>query len=126
MSGISLGFAALLLVLGATVVWSYRAFKVDLPKDLGGFAAAWGVGAVIGVIALFQGTANPGAAITAVVLGGLMLFLLKTGRQKSGDRAIAVGDRIPDFSAPDENGEIFESSSLAGSAVVLKVFRGHW
>ena len=57
---------------------------------------------------------------------GSRLFLLMAGRQKSGDHAIAVGDRIPEFSAPDENGEIFESSSLAGGAVVLKVFRGHW
>ena len=126
MAGISLGLAAMLLVLGTTSVWSYRAFKLKLPKDLGAFAALWGGGVLLGLLALFQGTADRGYAITAIALGGTLLFLLIAGKQKSDGSPIAVGDKVPAFSAPDENDEIFESSSFAGSAVVLKVFRGHW
>ena len=78
------------------------------------------------MVALVQGTANTGAAITAIALGGTLLFLLIAGKQKGTGGAIAIGDRLPEFSAPDDNDEIFESSSLAGGAVILKVFRGHW
>lgn len=126
MTGISLGMAALILVLGTTLIWSYLAFRVRLPDDLGAFRTGWGGGVLFGAFALFQGTANQGAAIAAVIVGGLLLYLLIAGKQKSGDKPIAVGDMIPAFSAPDENDEVFESSRLAGSAVVLKVFRGHW
>ncbi len=126
MPDINLGFAAMVIVLVATAIWSYRAFKVNLPDNLAPFAIAWGAGSIMGAIALVQGTDSRGAAITAVALGGLLLFLLAAGKQKSAPGAISVGDSLPEFSAPDENGEIFHSSTLLGDAVVLKVFRGHW
>ena len=39
---------------------------------------------------------------------------------------IAVGDKIPDFQALDDNGEAFDSGSLSGGPVLFKFFRGHW
>lgn len=126
MPDIDYSLAALVLVLGATAFWSYRAFKVDLPANLTPFGLIWGAGVVLGVIALVQGTESSGSAITAVILGGMLLFFLLAGGQKADSNPIKVGDKIPEFSAPDDSGGTFESSSLAGSAVVLKVFRGHW
>ena len=126
MSEFNLSYAGLVLVLGATAIWSYRAFKVDLPSNLMPFGLAWGICLALGAMALLQGTENGGAAITAVALGGTLLFFLSTGKQLNGSNAIKVGDRLPDFTAPDENGEPFDTNSLAGSAVVLKIFRGHW
>lgn len=126
MSEIDFGLVAMVLVLGTTAVWSYLAFKANMPKSLAPFGILWSTGFALGAYALVQGTESRGSAITAVALGGMLLFFLSTGRQKSGGGAIAVGDRLPEFSAPDENGDLFHSSSLAGSAVVLKIFRGHW
>ena len=40
--------------------------------------------------------------------------------------AIRIGDTIPAFSALDENGELFESKTLAGKPALIKFFRGHW
>ena len=43
------------------------------------------------------------------------------------DRAIKVGDRLPDFELEDTSGQIVASQNLLEKgAVVLTVFRGHW
>ena len=126
MAGISLGLASMILVLATTAVWSYRAFKVNLLKDLDVFAILWIIGILMGGFALVHGTADEGAAITAVSVGCFVLFLFAAGKQKGTGGAIEIGDALPSFSAPDENNETFESSSLIGGAVILKVFRGHW
>jgi len=43
------------------------------------------------------------------------------------DRVIRIGDRMPPFALPNQNGAIINSADLlARGAVVLTVFRGHW
>lgn len=40
--------------------------------------------------------------------------------------AVQVGEPILDFRAVDGQGEAFDSSSLRGTAYLLKFYRGHW
>ena len=43
------------------------------------------------------------------------------------DRAMGVGDKVPDFSLPNQNGEMRRFSDIyADSVVVLNVYRGGW
>ncbi len=58
--------------------------------------------------------------------GAFLCFLVGISAQKLAADGIGVGATLPDFSAPDENGETFELSSVAGKPLLLKFFRGHW
>jgi peroxiredoxin len=62
----------------------------------------------------------------AVVLALLFLFVTKASDLTAQQPAIAVGDSAPDFTAPDANGQQFWLSSLRGSPVLLKFYRGYW
>jgi hypothetical protein len=43
------------------------------------------------------------------------------------DRAIKVGDKLPSFDLPNQNGEHVRSTNLlAQGPLVLTIFRGHW
>lgn len=43
------------------------------------------------------------------------------------ERTIKVGDGLPSFALPNQNGTVVKSADLlAKGAVVLTVFRGHW
>jgi peroxiredoxin len=39
---------------------------------------------------------------------------------------VALGQPIPEFTAPDAEGQPFALSSLHGRPYLLKFFRGHW
>ncbi len=123
-----LGFAALMLVAGAAALWFRRAMGVRLPENRSGFVAAWLGGALLGVVALVQGVGLLGgiAAGLAIFLGAFLCFLVSISAQKLAADAIGVGATLPDFNAPDENGETFELSGIAGKPLLLKFFRGHW
>ena len=123
-----LGFLALMLVVGAATLWFRRAMRVRLPENRTGFVAAWLGGALLGVVSLTQGVGWLGgvAAGLAIFAGAFLLFTVSISAQKLAAGAIGVGATLPDFSAPDENGESFELSSVAGKPLLLKFFRGHW
>jgi threonine dehydrogenase-like Zn-dependent dehydrogenase len=123
-----LGLVALLLVGTAAALWFVRAMDVRLPRDRTGFVAAWAGGALLGVVALVGGTGWLGgmAAALAVLGGAFLTFTVSISRQQVAQGAIRVGATLPDVSAPDENGEVFELSRVAGKPVLLKFFRGHW
>ena len=80
---------------------------------------------MLAIVALYIG-ASPNSAGWAVALAALFLYLTSTGAQKVSGATIDVGDKLPSFTAPDENGNTFDSASLSGSRVLLKFFRGHW
>ena len=117
---------ALLLVLSATIAWAVAAYRLTMPDNRTPFIAAWSCGALLGLAALLFGLPGRGAAITALVLGGLLLFLAAASRQKLAAEAIAVGDTMPAFVGLDQNGDTFDSASVAGTPLLLKFFRGHW
>lgn len=121
-----LALAALAVVLIATAVWAMAAWRLSMPDNRLPFFSGWGVGALLGLLALFSGTNHPGAAWTALVLGGMLFGIALFTRQTLEARAIEPGDRIPEFSAPDEDGNLVSSTSFGGTPLLLKFFRGHW
>jgi hypothetical protein len=113
----------------ATVVlWFRRIGLVDIPEDKTAYvifflsAVALGVGAFVAGTRWFGGV----AAALAIIIASFFPFTMAISRQEVAADAIRVGDSIPVFSALDENGELFESKTLAGKTVLIKFFRGHW
>ncbi len=128
MNSIGLGHLAFGLVFGATILW-FRALRhVQLPGNRSLFVAAWLAGVACGIMALVVGTGWLGGvpAVLAIIAGTFFPFSIAISRQRAAENVIRVGATLPDFEAPDENGEIFEASSLAGHPVLIKFFRGHW
>jgi hypothetical protein len=120
-----LGVIALLTVLATLARWFYRAWRVNVPSTPYLFQALAAIGLVLGIISVYL-HASTTAGGWAVGLSLLFLYLTSTGAQKVDDAMIAVGDTLPNFTAPDENGNAFDSTSLSGSRFLLKFFRGHW
>ena len=89
---------------------------------------AWVVAAALGVAALVGGPGWLGGVPAGLGVLASVFFLATVviGGQKVGDGAIHVGASLPHFTATDENGEVFDSQSLAGHPVLIKFFRGHW
>lgn len=124
----ALAFLAFVIVLAAASYWMWLAFKVRIPHNRIPFMAAWGGGALLGLWTLLTSVTTPSAilALIAVFLGGLLVFFASTSAQMTASRKVGIGDPLPAISAPDENGEVFDTASLAGSPLLLKFFRGHW
>ena len=120
-----LGFASLAIVLATIIRWFSRAWQVNVPSTPYLFQALVGAGLVLGIVALYVGTSTTFAG-WAVGLAAVFLYLTSTGAQKVNDATIDVGDTLPAFTARDDDGKVFDSSSLSGSRVLLKFFRGHW
>jgi hypothetical protein len=120
-----LGFIALVMVLGTMARWFYRAWHVNIPSTPYLFQALTAIGLVVGMTSVYI-DAGSTAGGWAIGLSVLFLYLTSTGAQRVDDAMVAVGDTLPNFTAPDENGNVFDSTRLAGSRVLLKFFRGHW
>ena len=121
----NLGVGALVIVLATISRWFWRAWRVDVPATPYLFQALAGLGLLLGVVALSI-DATTTAAGWAVGVAIVFLYLTSTGAQKVTDASIGIGDTLPAFSAPDDSGNTFASTSLDGSRVLLKFFRGHW
>ena len=123
---IDLGLLGLLIVLGTMGLWFWRVFRVNIPISTPyPYILLWAIGVALGIVALVGGTAS-GYASWAVGVGAFLLYTMFTGSQKVSDNMINVGDQIPVFTGVNDHGEIFNSSNLAGSRVLIKFFRGHW
>jgi len=123
-----LGSIAAALVSGAGVLWFRAIFAVRIPEDRRGFVAVWIAGGTLGVAALAgdAGWAGGVPAAVAILGAAFFLFTVAISRQQAAPDVIEVGALLPAFSAPDENGATFDSSSLTGTPTLLKFFRGHW
>lgn len=122
-----IGAVALLVMAASGVIWFRAALDVRLPENRLGFVAVWivcGVGAIVSLIETDGGTRIP--AILALLGASFFLFTFAISRQIVAEDAIAVGDILPAFAAPDENTQTFDSSELTGNPVLIKFFRGHW
>lgn len=121
-----LGLLGLLVVLATVGSWFWRAWRVNIPTSTPyAFIGLWALGVVLGIAAL-TGETPSSYAWWAIGLGFILLYLVFTGGQKVSDSLVNVGDSIPAFRAITDQGETFDSSSLAGSRVLIKFFRGHW
>ena len=126
--GTTLGVLALVVAAATVALWFRQIGQVDIPEDRTTYvifflsAAALGVGAFVAGVRWFGGV----AAALAIIIGSFFPFTVAISRQEVAANSIRVGDSIPMFSALDENGETFESKTLAGKPVLIKFFRGHW
>lgn len=123
-----LAFTALGIVLGAGFLWVQAIKQVSIPSNRGLYLTAILTALCCAVFA-FQG--SPGwiggiAAGLALLVCVFFLLTFAISAQKLGSKAIKVGDQIPAFNATTAEGESFDSTSLAGTPVLLKFFRGHW
>jgi hypothetical protein len=128
MSGTVLGFIAFAVVFVTGFLWFRRIHAVSLPEDRRGFVAAMLMGLALGITALASGAGWLGGvpAGLAIFLSTFFAFTVAISAQKGGAGAFQLGQPLPDFSAPDQDGRPFQLSSLAGQPVLLKFFRGHW
>ena len=126
--GTTLGILALVVAAATVALWFRQIGQVDIPEDRTTYvifflsAAALGVGAFVVGVRWFGGV----AAALAIIIGSFFPFTVAISRQEVAANAIRVGDSIPVFSALDENGEVFQSKTLAGKPALIKFFRGHW
>lgn len=128
-TGTKLGIAALALAFGTVVLWFYLARQVDLPDDRTLFVVVFLCAAALGVSAYVKGTSVVGGIPPAIAIAiGLFLpFTIAVSPQHvEAGKVIQVGDTIPHFSALDDQGAKFNSTSLNGHLVLMKFFRGHW
>jgi len=123
-----LGLVALGIGVATTALWFRAALALRLPRNRSPFVVGWLAGAALGLASLFgdPGWVGGSAAVLAIAGGCFLSFTVAISRQRVGEDAIDVGDSLPDFSAPDEHGVVFQAASLAGQPVLIKFFRGHW
>jgi hypothetical protein len=121
------GFGLAVLVL-TTVTWFRLAIAVAIPNNRTAFLMLWAFAAVLGVSSFFS--ENPdwlsGILGTLATVGGIGLLFLYMLRKQGVGEPISVGDKMPEFTAVDEKGLTFESTTTAGSPILVKFFRGHW
>ena len=128
MGGDLVGGLAAAIVLGAAIAWYQRLQQVRIPHNRWLFQAAFGLGALLGLLALLRGTGTLGgfAAVAALVGGGVFLGLRAISGQERRQPAVEVGSPVLDFEAPHAAGGSFDLASLRGRPFLLKFFRGHW
>ena len=62
----------------------------------------------------------------SLAVSSVFVILSSLASQSGQVPAVAVGHPMLEFSAPDENGVVFDSRELQGRPFLLKFFRGHW
>ena len=121
----NLGLIGFFVILAASARWFWRAWQVNVPATPYVFQALLAAGLILGIFSIYFGQHDPFAP-WAIGIALLLIFLTATGAQKLANDGIDIGDSIPSFQALQDNGEEFNSASLAGSRVLIKFFRGHW
>ena len=126
--GAKLGIAALVVALVCLRLWFRAIAQVELPEDRTAYFIAFLTAAALGISAFIKGPGRIGglAAIPAIVIGLFFPFTVSISEQILPPNAIQVGETIPNFSAPDDRGELFDSAQLRGNPVLIKFFRAHW
>ncbi len=127
----------------SSTIWAYVAFgtvsmliaawmgliqRVQVGQGLVLLRATAVAALVLSLVALSgaPGTLGSVLASIALIVSGLFLGLGSLAGQSKQTPAFAVGSPLPDFEAPDHNGETFRSVSLRGKPMLIKFFRGHW
>jgi hypothetical protein len=128
MLGTGLGTVGGLLEVALWAVWFRLLNQVRVPADRRPVLAAHAAALVFGVAAFALGTGALGALFAAVAILGSVSFLglAAQSAQRRQPPAVAVGDRIIEFSLPDPEGRPFDLATLRGKPFLLKFFRGHW
>jgi peroxiredoxin len=82
----------------------------------------------LAVAGFVLGPGIPGYVVGGIAIVPALLFLLATFTSGLPNQklAIEVGAPAPDFSLVDADGQPFRLSTLTGSPVLLKFYRGYW
>ncbi len=126
-TGTILGVVALLLAATTAAYWFSLASEVSLPEDRTLFVVTWLFAAALGASAFFKRPGIIGGipATLSILIGLFLPFTIYVSPQTLGEGTIKVGDPLPHFAAPTDQGE-FDSNSLNGHLVLIKFFRAHW
>ena len=60
------------------------------------------------------------------MVGSLFFLGLYALRKQGVGNPISLGDTVPSFEAPDDQGGTYNSEALIGTPTLVKFFRGHW
>lgn len=128
MSAFSLACLSFALMAGFVVAWLLMIKRVQIERGRGLLRLLAGAAIVTAILAFVGGPGTFGGILagSSLVVSGAFVVLSSLARQSRQTPRVAVGDPIPEFSATDENGEIFDFASLHGRPILLKFFRGHW
>ena len=126
--GFVLACAAIATVAALVVVWMRMINRVAIAEGRWIVNSMVAVASLLGLVALTQAPGTFGGILAGLsVTVGVVYAVDSSLRGQSAQLpAVAVGQPLPDFTAPDENGDLFSLSSLHGKPVLLKFFRGHW
>ena len=128
MNGLTLSLLAFAIVFATGFRWFQLVSAVAIPRNRGFYVAAMLAGLGCAIAALLQSPGVIGVIFSglAIILGGLFVILWAISAQKGGTGALQLGEPLLHFSAPDHQGNTFDSSTLDGRPILLKFFRGHW
>ncbi len=128
MSGFALGVVAFGLLVATTVLWFRKARAVELVGSRAGYVAGWAGAAGLGAAALASSPGWVGGLLGGVGLvgGAFLVTLVAVSRQQVAPDVVRVGQRLPEFTALDDDARPFTLSGIEGRPILLKFFRGHW
>ncbi len=128
MSAFALACASFALMAGFIVAWLWMIKRVQIERGRGLLRLLAGAAIVTAILAFVEGPGTFGGILagSSLVVSSVFVILSSLARQSRQTPRVAVGDPIPEFSATDEKGEIFDFASLHGRPILLKFFRGHW
>ena len=124
--------AGIMLVSWTHYLWLIPQEKV--PEKPTAHSAAMALAVVLGLAApvlsvLFQSDlAMFEAPIELMAISGAagFFYLMSQAPMPDGHRTFNVGDVLPEFSAPDQDGATVNLADFRGDRVLIKFFRGHW
>ena len=127
-NGNVLSIVALGLNMGNGAVYWPKVKALRVPLRPVGHQAVMVLGIVLAVMAFWRGVGLVGgiAAILALLAGGMFLFFTLTSRVPRKEPSVAVDQPALNFTTMDADGSHFTLSSLIGTPVLLKFFRGGW
>jgi len=127
-SGYVFILVALGLVVGTVAAYVPQVKALRVPLRPVGYQVAMVLGILLALIGFVKepGLLSGMAASLAILAGGSFLFITLTSGLPEKLPSAGVGQSAPDFTARDSDGKNFTLSSLEGSTVLLKFFRGYW
>ena len=128
MSAFVLACISFALLVGLIASWMRMINKVQVERGRLRLRLLAGASMVAAGLALVQGPELFGGILAGVslVVTSVFVILSSLAGQSGQIPAVAVGQPLLEFSAPDQNGNVFDSATLRGKPILLKFFRGHW
>ena len=128
MNGLTLSILAFGIVFATGFRWFQLIAAVALPRNRGLLVASMLAGVACAIAARLQSPGVLGVIFSsrAILLGGFFVIFWAISAQKGGTGALQTGEPLLHFSAPDQLGNTFDSGTLDGRPILLKLFRGQW